>query len=150
MVQSNLGSVLHVDDDPDILWLTEQSLNDAGFHIVTSESPLRAIELSRETVFDIAIVDYSMTEMNGDVLAHRLWEINKNLEIIFVTGRSEFINKLSLEIPQALVLLKPVLDDILIEAVSLRIVRDPEKTGLVPPETYTQVPYTQVANAIYY
>ena len=150
MVQSNLGSVLHVDDDPDILWLTEQSLNDAGFHVVTSESPLRAIELSRETVFDIAIVDYSMTEMNGDVLAHRLWEINKNLEIIFVTGRSEFINKLSLEIPQALVLLKPVLDDILIEAVSLRIVRDPEKTGLVPPETYTQVPYTQVANAIYY
>ena len=124
MNQGTCGKILHVDDDPDILWMFEMILEDEGFDVVTTESPLNALDLCHETVFDVAILDYSMDEMTGDVLALRLWELNPGLEVIFVSGHSDFVSRLSLEIPAALVMMKPVSNVDLVEAVSSRIRHD--------------------------
>jgi CheY-like chemotaxis protein len=43
------GTVLLVDDDPLVLWLTAEMLEDLGCHVVTAENGWAALDLLRGT-----------------------------------------------------------------------------------------------------
>ncbi len=49
-----------------------------------------ALELAKNNSFDVAFLDIEMPESNGIDLASKLQAIKKNINIIFVTGHSEY------------------------------------------------------------
>ena len=56
-------------------------------------SPLEALELMKVTKCDIAFLDIEMREMSGIVLARKLKEIYPKVNIVFVTGYSQYANE---------------------------------------------------------
>ena len=56
-------------------------------------SPLEALEFMKETPCEVAFLDIQMREMSGIVLARKLKELYPKLNIIFVTGYSQYANE---------------------------------------------------------
>ena len=56
-------------------------------------SPVDAIEFVKETKCEIAFLDIEMREMSGIVLARNLKEIYPKINIVFVTGYSQYANE---------------------------------------------------------
>lgn len=64
--------VLVVDDDGDIRDLVVLCLRKQGYDVTGVEDPLVALDLATDTGFDLAIVDWSMPQMDGGELCSRL------------------------------------------------------------------------------
>ena len=56
-------------------------------------SPMEAIEFMKETKCEVAFLDIQMREMSGIVLARKLKEIYPKVNIVFVTGYSQYANE---------------------------------------------------------
>lgn len=87
-----LGTVLVVDDVPDVTEMIELLLKHAGYDVSTAESAQDALHLARLNHYDLVISDIGMPEMNGYELAAALRELaayNKT-PLIAVTGYSEY------------------------------------------------------------
>lgn len=56
-------------------------------------NPLEALEFIKETKCEIAFLDIQMREMSGIVLAKKIKEIYPKLNIVFVTGYSQYANE---------------------------------------------------------
>ena len=86
------GTVLVVDDVPDVTEMIELLLKHAGYDVSTAESAQDALHLARLNHYDLVISDIGMPEMNGYELAAALRELaayNKT-PLIAVTGYSEY------------------------------------------------------------
>ena len=86
------GTVLVVDDVPDVTEMIELLLKHAGYDVSTAESAQDALHLARLNHYDLVISDIGMPDMNGYELAAALREIaayNKT-PLIAVTGYSEY------------------------------------------------------------
>ena len=57
--------ILAVDDDPAILDVVAQVLADEGYHVLTAGGGRAAVELAREHVPGLILLDLMMPEMNG-------------------------------------------------------------------------------------
>jgi two-component SAPR family response regulator len=56
-------------------------------------NPLEALEFMKKTKCEVAFLDIQMREMSGIVLARKLKEINPKVNIVFVTGYSQYANE---------------------------------------------------------
>ena len=56
-------------------------------------NPLDALEFMKETKCEIAFLDIQMREMSGIVFARKLKEIYPKINIVFVTGYSQYANE---------------------------------------------------------
>ena len=65
-------TVLVVDDSDICLQVAEDALEAAGFEVVTSNTPLGASRLLRQSSADCAVIDVSMPAMTGDRLVEIL------------------------------------------------------------------------------
>ena len=86
------GTVLVVDDVPDVTEMIELLLKHAGYDVSTAESAQDALHLARINRYDLVISDIGMPDMNGYELAAALRELasyNKT-PLIAVTGYSEY------------------------------------------------------------
>lgn len=86
------GTVLVVDDVPDVTEMIELLLKHAGYDVSTADSAQDALHLARLNHYDLVISDIGMPEMNGYELAAALRELaayNKT-PLIAVTGYSEY------------------------------------------------------------
>jgi CheY-like chemotaxis protein len=86
------GTVLVVDDVPDVTEMIELLLKHAGYDVATAESAKDALHLARRNHYDLVISDIGMPDMNGYELATALRELaayNKT-PLIAVTGYSEY------------------------------------------------------------
>jgi DNA-binding NtrC family response regulator len=81
------GSVLIVDDEPDVREIVAAGLSFAGFAVFAAPNGRVAIELARQNEFHVAIVDLSMPGLSGMDTARRLRELTPDTEIIICTGR---------------------------------------------------------------
>ena len=118
-------SILLVDDDDNILMIFENFLTSNGFDVTISNTAKRALELVNEKKFDVAVLDFVLPDIRGDSLALKIKEIQTNVEIIFVTGFSQFESCIkALEIGVSEILLKPITADELVSAVSRTLYDD--------------------------
>lgn len=85
---SKLGTILVVDDEPDILVAIEDLFED-NYRVLTSSSPTRALEIIREEP-DIAVIisDQRMPEMQGDEFLAKA-RMNSDAEAILLTGYAD-------------------------------------------------------------
>jgi CheY-like chemotaxis protein len=88
------GSVLLVDDDPQVLEFMHELLTDWGLDVHAFGDPLAALRsVSRgDAVFDLAILDQTMPALSGLQLARRLAELRPDPRILIYTGYSDPIS----------------------------------------------------------
>ena len=84
--------ILCVDDEPLALQMLELSVKKARpeAEILTYRKPRELLEAARQNGCDIAFLDIQMRGMNGVELAKELKAVNPKMNIIFVTGFSEY------------------------------------------------------------
>jgi DNA-binding NtrC family response regulator len=85
------SSIIIVDDDRDYLEVIRRHLHDLGYeNIQTEENPGKAIEmLNQGLIFDIALIDITMPEMDGAALLEIIKIISPETECIMVTAVNE-------------------------------------------------------------
>lgn len=86
------GTVLVVDDVPDVTEMIELLLKHAGYSVATADSAKDALRLARRNRYDLVISDIGMPEMNGYEFATALRELAayNQTPLIAVTGYSEY------------------------------------------------------------
>jgi DNA-binding response OmpR family regulator len=76
-----------VDDEPDITYTLKTTLEDSGFFQVdTFIDPESALSIFRPSLYDLALLDIRMPEMNGFQLCRKLRSIDYKIKICFLTA----------------------------------------------------------------
>ncbi|MCL2805016.1 MAG: response regulator [Treponema sp.] len=121
-------NIIAVDDEKYLLADIEKTIKEAiegawGSSTVKSfRKPIDALEYAKENCIDTAFLDIKMIGMNGLELAKKLKDINKNTNIVFVTGYSEYAVD-SYSIPASGYILKPVTKEAVLNA--MKYLRNP-------------------------
>ena len=86
------GTVLVVDDVPDVTEMMGLLLKHAGYDVSTAASARAALRLARKHQYDLIISDIGMPDMNGYELATELRKLidYDRTPMIAVTGYSEY------------------------------------------------------------
>ena len=114
--------ILATDDEKSALNVLMGAIKEAMPHAVVHgfRNPLEALEFMKETKCDVAFLDIQMREMNGIVLARNLKELYPKINIVFVTGYSQYANE-AFALHASGYVYKPVtVDKILVEMENLR------------------------------
>src|SRR5512136_1071479 len=83
------GSILVVDDEKIIVRMLEAGLSDMGYRCVAVNNGDSALELIKETPFDIMLTDVHMPGMNGFALTEKAKHMRPDLLVIIMTGLSK-------------------------------------------------------------
>jgi DNA-binding response OmpR family regulator len=111
-------AILLVDDDGDILFHFKNILSKEGYFVESASYGKDALLKTKETKFDMAIIDIMLPDTRGDQLAMEIQKQNPSIELIFITGFSymgECIDALDIGISE--ILIKPISKDELLESV---------------------------------
>jgi CheY-like chemotaxis protein len=107
--QSDLsGSILVVDDDPNIVKTFKMILEGKGYSVDTANNAIDAIRKASKVHYDLVIIDMSLPDTLGDILAERLMAVNNKLRVIMVTGYSEYKGRAEKNLDRIDVLMKPI------------------------------------------
>lgn len=90
-MDNNQFKILLVDDEPDILEFVSFNLKKEGYQVFTCNNGKRAIEIARETLPHLIILDVMMPDLDGIETCReiRSSEGLKNVVISFLTARGE-------------------------------------------------------------
>ncbi len=82
------GNILIVDDEKDIVEITENMLIKLGYSVTATTSSMKALQIfkSRPSDFDLIITDLTMPEITGVNLAREIFKINQTTPVIVCTG----------------------------------------------------------------
>lgn len=88
---SKVYKILAVDDDADILELLQYNLQKDGYDVRTANNGKKAVEVAKEFIPDLVLMDIMMPVMDGVEACRQLREMPDLAEthIIFLTARSE-------------------------------------------------------------
>jgi two-component system response regulator ChvI len=78
--------ILLVDDESDITFSFSIGLEDSGFEVDTFNNPLRALSNFKTDLYDLALLDIKMPEMNGIDLCKEIRKLDNGLRICFLTA----------------------------------------------------------------
>ena len=78
--------ILVVEDQADIGELFVNFLETIGYRVSLAHDGQAALEVDARDPADLVVTDYSMPNMNGDVLATRLHERRPELPVIMISG----------------------------------------------------------------
>ncbi len=78
--------ILFVDDEKEILSIVKEYLALNGYDITVTDNGLDALELMKETAYDIVFTDLNMPSFHGLELLGATKEIRPETEVIIVTG----------------------------------------------------------------
>ena len=130
--------ILVVEDDKEIQELYGYYLEEIGYRVDVAKDGEEAIEKCKCNQYDLAIIDYRLPGVNGNVVAAELSENNPGTHILFITGSYDLVHHLSSQNSKYYVLLKPVKVDEIIKTIK-KVLVDPEDKFHQPLEEYTVV-----------
>jgi DNA-binding response OmpR family regulator len=82
-----IARILTVDDEPDVTVTLKAVLEDSGFFEVDTFNDVKsALSIFIPGVYDLALLDIRMPEMDGFQLWRKLREIDKKLKVCFLTA----------------------------------------------------------------
>lgn len=112
-------SILHVDDDGDILDSIRVVLESEGYTVYSAIDADQAKTIFSEHTVHLVIMDYIFKEYNGDQLIRDLKKIDENFSIIFLSGWPQVISAVEkLEYEVYRVFLKPLNPEVLVSALN--------------------------------
>ncbi len=88
-------TILFVDDEKSIVYMTGQKLERLGYKVETKMDPSEALELfqSKPDQFDLVITDMTMPQMTGYNLSKKLKALRSDIPVIICTGHSSLIDE---------------------------------------------------------
>jgi two-component system alkaline phosphatase synthesis response regulator PhoP len=91
------NKILLVDDEEDILDLLEYNLSKEGYEVKRAADGLSAIELAKEFIPQLVLLDVMMPKLDGIETCRRLRQIAKldEVYIVFLTARSEEFSEIA-------------------------------------------------------
>lgn len=88
---SHIGHVLIVDDDRPIRELLVSQMGYAGYKVCSAASGSEALALASQPPYPkIVLSDLKMPGLSGTELLDRLLQLDKNIQVIIVTGQGDF------------------------------------------------------------
>jgi two-component system OmpR family response regulator len=108
-----------VDDDEMIVHFFKMLLEENDYQVEAAYTGSEAIKHAENHHIDLAILDYKLSDMTGDVLAKKIKDISEETIIVFITGYSEARDKILGTNLSKHVIVKPIKDDELIATVEL-------------------------------
>ena len=75
-----------VDDEPDITMIFTLGLEDNGFKVDAFNDPIQALSSFKSDLYDLALLDYKMPNMNGFELYREIRTIDHKVKVCFVTA----------------------------------------------------------------
>ncbi|WP_234567959.1 response regulator transcription factor [Rhodohalobacter sp. 614A] len=84
-------TILVVDDEQDLLDLIEYNLRQEGFNVLKAENGKDGIQMAKENMPDLVLLDIMMPQMDGIEVCDRMREDSTltHIPIIFLTARSD-------------------------------------------------------------
>ena len=131
-------NILVVEDDEEILELYGYYLKELGYRVDLAKDGEDAIEKCNCKQYDLAIIDYRLPRVNGNVVAAELNEKHPGTHILFITGSYDLVQQLSSKNSKYYVLLKPVKVDEIVKTIEKALV-DPEDKFHQPLQEYSIV-----------
>jgi CheY-like chemotaxis protein len=80
------NTVLYVDDNRDHLLVLEARLMRLGYDVLSAGSGAEALNIFASNQVDLAVVDYYMPGMNGDIVALEMKNLKPQVPIIMFSG----------------------------------------------------------------
>jgi len=77
--------IMVVDDDPGMRLTLEGILEDEGFDVVGAEDGYKAIELARQSPFDLVFMDIKMPGMDGFTALEKIRRFDPQAKAIFIS-----------------------------------------------------------------
>lgn len=130
--------ILCVDDEPLMLQMLEMAVKEAkpDAEITAFEKQTDLLKDAKVNGCDIAFLDIHMRGMNGVELAKELKSVNPKMNIIFVTGFSEYAND-AMKLHASGYIMKPVTkEDIELELADLRFPVVPKDNALLKVQCF--------------
>ena len=81
--------MLIVDDDPGMAATLADILTDMGYEVAVAENGYRAIEMTRQNKYDLALMDIKMPGINGVETFKKVKWISPQTRVIMMTAYSE-------------------------------------------------------------
>ena len=120
--------ILLVDDEPDICMVYQIILQDAGYECVSYTDSVNALQEFRPNYYDLVMLDIKMPKLDGFALCEKIRELDKTVQIIFITAAEEYYENFRKEYYPALsndinikCLQKPIGNEELIQIVNMTI-----------------------------
>lgn len=113
--------ILLIDDDPQVLGLSELVLSKCGYNVISHSNSSHALELFRDVPdqFDLIITDFNMPGKNGADLTREIRQLKPHLPIIICSGSgSDVDEKAIMSCGATLFIRKPFLKDDFLKKVS--------------------------------
>lgn len=82
--------ILIIDDEPFIRESLAGFLEDGDFDVSSADSAEQAMELLRNDLYDVAIVDLRLPGMNGDVFIQEVNEMSPEIRFLIHTGSVDY------------------------------------------------------------
>jgi two-component system nitrogen regulation response regulator NtrX len=79
-------TVLIVDDEPSIVQSLNGILSDEGFEVLSADGGRKALEIIRETIPDIVLLDIWMPDLDGIETLKGIRELYPSLQVIMISG----------------------------------------------------------------
>ncbi len=84
---TNTGTILVVDDDPEVRTTYSEFLSDSGYTVIALPDGASALSAIREVSnIDLVIADYQMPDMSGIDLIRNLREVMPSVQTIMLTA----------------------------------------------------------------
>jgi DNA-binding response OmpR family regulator len=91
--------ILLVDDEPDITLTFREVLEEEGFKVDAFNDPHLALSNFSAGIYDVALVDIKMPQMNGFDLYRKLKTIDDNVKYCFMTAYEVYYDTLKKDYP---------------------------------------------------
>jgi two-component system, OmpR family, alkaline phosphatase synthesis response regulator PhoP len=91
------ASILVVDDDPEIVTMLSMRLGKRGYQVTTAGDGTKALELAKNTKFDIVLLDVMMPGKSGWEVARALKQdpATQDVKIVMVSAIGEKTNEIT-------------------------------------------------------
>jgi DNA-binding response OmpR family regulator len=87
-------SILLVEDDENLGFVTQEGLEDKGYHVVWAKDGVEGYEFFHASRFNICLIDVMMPKKDGFTLAKEIRAIDNEVPIFFLTARSQEEDKI--------------------------------------------------------
>lgn len=99
--------ILIVDDDPGLLELLKEGMEDQSFHVLTANDGVAAKNILTSQTVDCLVTDITMPEMNGAELVTYLRGEDNEIPVFFITGYQDYSREVLNSFKPKAVIFKP-------------------------------------------
>ena len=114
------ATVLVIDDEASILDVLRVLLQNEGFNVIVASDGQSGLDLAKQHVPDVIILDVMMPKMSGYMVANLLAKdmYLKDIPVILLTAATHYAGNIPIEVNAKLKLSKPFQPDVLLDALN--------------------------------